>query len=71
MTEDPQIQEEERPFEPENSYEVSYVICLKKPHVTVGMSENKLFKKLGAETAFKLQYWANANFSQRWFKDHI
>lgn len=57
--------------EPENSYEVSYVISYKRPKIELGIAKNDIFRIVGPGRARELREWSNKEFDGRWLKDHL
>jgi hypothetical protein len=57
--------------EPSNSWEVSYVISIRKPHVDLDITKKELYNKLGRVRISQLNEWAHFYFSHQWFLDHI
>lgn len=56
--------------EPENSWEVSYVISIKKPGYPQGIDSHKLLSKIGSNRSSELSEWANNYYYYSWFSDH-
>lgn len=62
--------------EPENSYEISFVIMNRKPKVDLELkkdklTEDKLIKLLGFERINELREWMKTDFTFRWFTEHV
>lgn len=61
--------------EPENSWEISYVIGLKEPEM-VSKNVRLMLACREAESCLRpgrmgeLQKWASENYDRKWFKDH-
>lgn len=57
--------------EPQNSWEVAYVISYKRPKIDIGMKKEQAFLTIGSARAKELREWAAKEFDGRWLKDHI
>jgi hypothetical protein len=57
--------------DPANSWEVSYVISIRKPHVDLDISRKELMLKLGRNRVVQLNHWASEYFTHNWFLEHI
>ena len=58
-------------MEPSNSWEISYVIAINKPHVNLGVPHDEVFRALSRERKAELREWANQCFHHSWFLYHI
>lgn len=58
-------------MEPVNSWEISYVISLYKPHIDLEIKKDKLFFKIGNLRAKELRRWAEEEFTHKWFTLHV
>lgn len=56
---------------PENSWEVSYVISVRKPHIKLGGSNEEFFRAVGWRRAKELRQWAEEEFDHYWLLQHI
>ena len=59
------------PDEPANSWEVSYIISVCKPHIELGFTKQELYEKVGSNRAYRLRQWSLENFDHQWFLRHI
>lgn len=57
--------------EPRNSFEISFVIKIRKPQLDIGISTRNLVKILGTRRCDELREWAYTQYTYRWFKDSI
>ena len=56
--------------EPENSWEVSYVLGLKHPQIHTGVSMFSLKMNLSYSRRVELEAWADRYFTPEWLNDH-
>jgi hypothetical protein len=57
--------------EPLNSWEVSYVISIRKPHIDLLITREEIIRKIGSIRALDLKQWSDRYFSHKWFVEHI
>ena len=56
-------------MKPENSYEVAYVLKLKRPSIDVGCSLEQLCSVLGPKRTESLNKWAKYGANKEWIKN--
>lgn len=57
--------------EPENSWEISYVINWKRPEIKLDVTIRDLIKYIPEARRTQLRTWANNMFDSRWLREHI
>ncbi len=58
--------------EPRNSWEVSYIMWLKRPKINIGLKKDILWLKyIDSTRQQELVTWAYENYDYKWFKWHI
>jgi hypothetical protein len=58
------------PNEPQNSWEVSFILALYRPNIDLGITLPKLFMKIGKERSIRLREWAHEQLTGFWIKEH-
>lgn len=58
-------------LEPSNSWEVSFVIHIRRPEKDIDVNEVVWHKVLGNPRMDELRKWAKESYNSKWFKDHI
>lgn len=59
------------PNEPANSWEISYVVLLKRPKIDIGLTFKECFKQINEKRREILTNWANTQFTSAWLKEHL
>ena len=57
--------------EPQNSWEVSYVISIRKPHIDTKITREELVKLIRRDRLSELRSWADRYFCHKWFLEHV
>jgi hypothetical protein len=58
------------PHEPQNSWEVSYILSIFRPKLDIGIKQSHLFFTIGADRCRVLREWAEQFFGPKWVKEH-
>lgn len=56
--------------EPENSWEVSYVINWKRPEIRTGITIEELIRYIPEVRRKQLRAWAEEKYESRWLREH-
>lgn len=56
--------------EPQNSWEVSYIINWKRPEIKTGITVKELVKTIPEVRRKQLRAWTEEEYDSRWLKEH-
>jgi len=57
--------------EPSNSWEITYAILSKKPHLKLDVTYNEVVRHLEYSRMREINAWISENFSYKWFINHV